>query len=246
MLVGNGWDIDFFDLVIKDGNLIGCGVFDDKGLGMVVYYVLKILKDQGVYFNKKVCFIVGIDEEVDWIGMYCYFEVELVLIFGFLLDVEFLVINGEKGQVLMFLDLLGGNGDGDLLKFFDVGLCFNMVFWEVMVVVEVVDNEDLVICFMVFLDENLVIGFIEVEFDGVYIEVIGKVVYGMELEKGINVVIYLVIFLKQFWFGGFVKDFVVYVVDYLYLDIWMDKFNVVFSDLVMGEMMMNVGFLSFD
>lgn len=99
MFVGNGWDMDFFELIIKDGKMYVCGVFDDKGLGMVVYYGLKIVKEFGLKFNKKICFIVGIDEESNWIGMKCYFEVELVLILGFFLDVMFLLINGEKGNV---------------------------------------------------------------------------------------------------------------------------------------------------
>ena len=246
MPAGNGWDTDPFDPVIKDGNLIGRGASDDKGPGMAAYYALKTLKDQGVHFNKKVRFIVGTDEEADWTGMNRYFEVEPSPTFGFSPDAEFPVINGEKGQVSMLLDLPGGNGDGDLLKSFDAGLRFNMVPREATAVVEVADNEDLVTRFTAFLDENPVTGSIEVEPDGAHIEVIGKAAHGMEPEKGINAATYLATFLKQLQLGGFAKDFVAYVADYLHLDTRMDKFNAAFSDPVMGEMTMNAGLLSFD
>lgn len=246
MPAGNGWDTDPFDPVIKDGNLIGRGASDDKGPGMAAYYALKTLKDQGVHFNKKVRFIVGTDEEADWTGMNRYFEVEPSPTFGFSPDAEFPVINGEKGQVSMLLDLPGGNGDGDLLKSFDAGLRFNMVPREATAVVEVTDNEDLVTRFTAFLDENPVTGSIEVEPDGAHIEVIGKAAHGMEPEKGINAATYLATFLKQLQLGGNAQDFVAYVADYLHLDTRMDKFNAAFSDPVMGEMTMNAGLLSFD
>lgn len=111
---------------------------------------------------------------------------------------------------------------------------------------EVADNEDLVTRFTAFLDENPVTGSIEVEPDGAHIEVIGKAAHGMEPEKGINAATYLATFLKQLRLGGFAKDFVAYVADYLHLDTRMDKFNAAFSDPVMGEMTMNAGLLSFD
>lgn len=110
-----------------------------------------------------------------------------------------------------------------------------MVPREATAVVEVADNEDLVTRFTAFLDENPVTGSIEVEPDGAHIEVIGKAAHGMEPEKGINAATYLATFLKQLRLGGFAKDFVAYVADYLHLDTRMDKFNAAFSDPVMGK-----------
>lgn len=52
---------------------------------------------------KKIWFIFGIDEESEWIGIYYYMEKEEMLVFGFLLDVNFLIINGEKG--ILFFEL---------------------------------------------------------------------------------------------------------------------------------------------
>ena len=47
MPAGNGWESEPFDPIIKDGNLIGRGVSDDKGPGMAAYYAMKTLKDMG-------------------------------------------------------------------------------------------------------------------------------------------------------------------------------------------------------
>ncbi len=118
MPAGKGWDTDPFDPVIKDGNLYARGASDDKGPGMACYYALKYLKDQGVKFNKKVRFIVGTDEESNWTGMHRYFEVEPAPTMGFSPDAEFPVINGEKGQFSLLLDVPAGHRGKAQLKSF--------------------------------------------------------------------------------------------------------------------------------
>lgn len=134
VFVGDGWDIDFYELVIKDGKIFVCGLSDDKGLSMVVYYVMKIIKEFDLKLLKKVCFVVGSDEESGWGDMVYYFEYEEELDFGFLLDVEFLIINGEKGNVFLVLWFKGDNVGDYVLKFFVFGFCENMVLGIVIVV----------------------------------------------------------------------------------------------------------------
>lgn len=73
VFVGDGWEIDFYELVIKDGKIYVCGVSDDKGLSMAVYYVMKIIKELGLFVFKKICFVVGSDEESGWGDMDYYF-----------------------------------------------------------------------------------------------------------------------------------------------------------------------------
>lgn len=245
MPAGNGWETDPFDPVIKDGNLIGRGVSDDKGPGMAVYYALKTLKDLGVKFNQKVRFIVGTDEESNWTGMHRYFEVEPAPTYGFSPDAEFPVINGEKGQVSLLLDLPGGNGDNDLLQSFKAGLRFNMVPREADAVVTVSDNEALAAAYTAFLDNNPVTGEFSVTPDGAHLHLIGKAAHAMEPEKGVNAATYLATFLKQLNLGGAAQDFVTFTADYLHLDTRMDKFNAAYTDPVMGDLTMNAGLLSF-
>lgn len=45
VLFGDGWMSDLFLVDIRDGWIYVRGVIDDKGLIMVVFYVLKIVKD---------------------------------------------------------------------------------------------------------------------------------------------------------------------------------------------------------
>lgn len=246
MPAGNGWETDPFNPVIKNGNLIGRGASDDKGPGMAAYYALKTLKDMGVKFNQKVRFIVGTDEESNWTGMHRYFEVEPAPTYGFSPDAEFPVINGEKGQVSLLLDLPGGNGDDDLLQSFKAGLRFNMVPREADAVVSVADNEALAAAYTAFLDNNPVTGEFSVTPEGARLHMIGKAAHAMEPEKGVNAATYLATFLTQLNLGGAAKDFVTFIADYLHLDTRMDKFNAAYTDPVMGDLTMNAGLLAFD
>lgn len=248
MPAGNGWDSDPFDPVIKDGNFIGRGASDDKGPGLACYYALKTLKDMGTKFDKKIRFIVGTDEESNWTGMHRYFEVEPAPTLGFSPDAEFPVINGEKGQVSMKMDIEGGNGndDGDVLKSFKAGLRFNMVPREAEAVVEVEDNEQVAAMYTDFLDQNPVTGELFTDKDGLHLQMIGKAAHGMEPEKGINAGTYLVKFLQELHLEGNAKHYVDFIVSYLHEDTRAHHLGINFTDDVMGEMTMNVGLLSFD
>lgn len=246
MPAGKGWDTDPFDPVIKDGNLYARGASDDKGPGMACYYALKYLKDQGVKFNKKVRFIVGTDEESNWTGMHRYFEVEPAPTFGFSPDAEFPVINGEKGQVSLLLDVPAGNEGQFKLISFESGLRFNMVPREAVAKIETPDNAKVMNDFKQFIDENPVTGEIEEVADGLQVTVIGKAAHGMEPEKGINAGTYLAVFLNQYDFAGGAGSFVQFLTEYLHLDTRMDKFNGAYTDEVMGELTMNAGILNYD
>lgn len=103
VFVGDGWDSNLFELVVIEDVIIVRGIFDDKGLIIVVYYVIKILEDMNVDWKKCIYMIIGMDEEFDWKCMDCYFKIEEMLILGFVLDVEFLCIYGEKGIIIFDL-----------------------------------------------------------------------------------------------------------------------------------------------
>lgn len=246
MPAGKGWDTDPFDPVIKNGNLYARGASDDKGPGMACYYALKYLKDQGVKFNKKVRFIVGTDEESNWTGMHRYFEVEPAPTLGFSPDAEFPVINGEKGQFSLLLDVPAGN-DGEVqLKNFQSGLRFNMVPREAVAEITTPDQDKVISDFEKFITENPVTGNVEKNADYLKITVIGKAAHGMEPEKGINAGTYLALFLSQYDFGGGAASFIKFLAEYLHLDTRMKKFNGEFTDDVMGELTMNAGILNYD
>ena len=246
MPAGKGWDSDPFDPVIKDGNLIARGASDDKGPGMACYYALKTLKEMGTKFNKKIRFIVGTDEESNWTGMHHYFATEPAPTMGFSPDAEFPLINGEKGQVSILLDMDANNDGNDQLKSFNAGLRFNMVPREAEAVVAVNDVQDTQKKFSAFLAANPVEGQLSKEADGLHLQLIGKAAHGMEPEKGINAGTYLALFLTQLQLGGNAKSFVDFIAKYLHDDTRGHHLNVACTDDVMGEMTMNVGLLSFE
>lgn len=105
VLSGDGWMSDLFLVDICNGWIYVRGVIDDKGLMMVVFYVLKIVKDMNLLLFKCVRIIIGIDEESDWRCVEYYFKYEEMLMLGFVFDVDFLIINVEKGiiDILLFI-----------------------------------------------------------------------------------------------------------------------------------------------
>ena len=68
------WDTPPFTPVIKDGKLFARGALDDKGPTLMAYYAVKILKDLGYHFNRRIRLIYGTDEENNWQGVAHYFK----------------------------------------------------------------------------------------------------------------------------------------------------------------------------
>ena len=92
-----GWETDPFELVQRDGLLIGRGTQDDKGPSMAALYAVKALVDAGVEFDGRIRFIFGTDEETLWRCLDKYNEKEEAITMGFAPDAEFPLIYAEKG-----------------------------------------------------------------------------------------------------------------------------------------------------
>lgn len=125
---GNGWETDPFDPVIKDGRIYARGSSDDKGPGMAAYYAIKMIKEMNLPISKRIRFIIGTDEESGWQCMDHYLAVEETPDFGFSPDANFPIINGEKGNVSLYVNTKGTTtgGKNELISF-DAGLRENMV-----------------------------------------------------------------------------------------------------------------------
>ena len=91
------WDTPPFEPTIKDGYIIARGIQDDKGPTMAAYYAMKILKDEGYDFKKRLRLIIGTDEESEWECTKAYFKHEKMPDAGFAPDAAFPLIHGEKG-----------------------------------------------------------------------------------------------------------------------------------------------------
>lgn len=92
-----GWETDPFEMVERDGVLIGRGTQDDKGPTMAALYAVKALVDAGVEFDGRIRFIFGTDEETLWRCLDKYNEKEEAITMGFAPDAEFPLIYAEKG-----------------------------------------------------------------------------------------------------------------------------------------------------
>lgn len=94
---GSGWDADPYTVRVRDGWLLGRGVADDKGPGILCLYALSYLKRSGIPLKYPVRALLGTNEEthmhdVDYYA--AHFEQPA---FCFTPDAEFPVCNGEKG-----------------------------------------------------------------------------------------------------------------------------------------------------
>jgi succinyl-diaminopimelate desuccinylase len=94
---GNGWDADPYTVRQRDGWLLGRGVADDKGPGILCLYALKYLKDSGLTLRYPVRALFGTNEETNMGDIDYYEKHEPMPVFCFTPDAEFPVCNGEKG-----------------------------------------------------------------------------------------------------------------------------------------------------
>ena len=97
------WDSNPFELVEKDGFLVGRGSSDDKGPTLAAMYALKTLLNEGKELNQRVRFIFGTDEESLWRCMNAYVEKEELPTKGFTPDSGFPLIYAEKGLIEFML-----------------------------------------------------------------------------------------------------------------------------------------------
>ena len=98
---GNGWDSDPFDMIEKEGWLIGRGVSDDKGPALLTLYMAKFFKEYcdqtGETLPYTLRVLLGCSEETGMTDVDYYLERNPMPAFCFTPDAEFPVGYGEKG-----------------------------------------------------------------------------------------------------------------------------------------------------
>ncbi len=94
---GNGWDSDPFEMIERDGYVIGRGTMDDKGPLVLTLYLAKFLKELGEDFPLSFRAIVGCDEETGMSDVEYYLEHHPEPVFCYTPDSNFPAIHGEKG-----------------------------------------------------------------------------------------------------------------------------------------------------
>ena len=95
---GKGWTTDPFRMVIKDGNMYGRGVIDDKGSAIAALYGLRIIRDLGIPLKRGLRLVVGCNEELGSRCMEYYVAHRQPPTLGFTPDASYPLIHGEKGS----------------------------------------------------------------------------------------------------------------------------------------------------
>ena len=104
---GAGWDTPPFQMLVKNGEIYGRGVIDDKGPMVCCIYAMKYIKDNELLpKNCKIKMIIGTDEEENWISIKEYLKRKPVLPdISIVPDASFPVVYCEKGLVNFSMDI---------------------------------------------------------------------------------------------------------------------------------------------
>lgn len=250
---GSGWATHPFEPQIINQRIYARGSSDDKGPTVAAYFAIKLLRELGIEFNKRIHLIIGTDEESGWQCMEHYFQHAPMPDLGFSPDATFPIINGEKGNVSALFDFkLGEQTEGELeLIQFKSGLRPNMVPQDATVIIEVLQDDlinQLTSAFESYLqDNNQLSGDYTVNDSKLTINLSGKAAHGSTPEKGVNAGTHLAKFLENYSFNTkAAQDFIQLLAKELYLGFDGQKLSVDQTHEVMGDVSMNVGIISYD
>lgn len=246
---GSGWDCDPFHALIKDNRLYGRGASDDKGPGIAAYYAMKIVRDLDLKLSKKVRFIIGTDEESDWQCMDHYFSLNPQPLYGFSPDANFPIINGEKGNVSVYLSQ-AANSDlsGRRLISFQSGLRENMVPQDAEAHLSVLEGDEwgqMSEKYEYYLREEGLDGQVEKVGEEWVFHLVGKASHGAQPEKGKNAGTYLANYLAQVDIQANGKKYLTFIKDYLHDDPFAEKTKLNKHDEVMGDLTSNIGIMNY-
>lgn len=234
---GDGWNTNPFKPVIKDGKLFGRGVSDDKGPSIAAYYGMKIIKELGLPITKKIRFIVGTDEESEWLDIKRYQEVEEMPEIGFSPDANFPIINGEKGIATYTLTMELFNDTEELLTF-SAGLRSNMVPGEAEAKLSIVDESrasQMIKAFGIYLGKHSLSGKSSYTNETLQFTLKGRSAHAQTPQDGINAATHLATFLAAQGLAGSGAIYVE-IISSLHEDYYGENLGVSYVDDVMGSL----------
>lgn len=122
---GNGWDgCAPFDMIRREGWILGRGVADDKGPAMLTLYAAKFFKERGEKLPYTLRILLGANEETGMGDLDYYLAHYEQPAFCFTPDAEFPVCYGEKG--IFGGELTTGAISGNIVEF-SGGVAHNVV-----------------------------------------------------------------------------------------------------------------------
>ena len=97
--VGNDWDYEPFEPVLKGNFIIGRGAQDNKGPAIGILYMMQCLRELGIELKHELCLFVGCDEERGMTDIKYYTDRYPVPALSMIADSGFPVCYGEKGII---------------------------------------------------------------------------------------------------------------------------------------------------
>lgn len=234
---GDGWNTDPFKMLIKDGKIIGRGSADDKGPALAAYYGMLLLKEAGFTPKKKIDFIVGTNEETNWVGIDYYLKHEPTPDQVFSPDAEYPIINGEQGIYTLILNFKDDNQTGNAkLEKFTAGIAENVTPQKAYAIISGNDLVNIKKQFTKFLVDNDLEGKFEINGDQAKIELTGQGAHASAPQVGRNAATFLGKFLNQFDFAGRDKNYLNFLADVEHEDFKGEKLGVAHHDDLMGDL----------
>ncbi|WP_203361440.1 dipeptidase PepV [Bacillus sp. REN10] len=200
---GDDWTMDPFGGEIRDGKIFGRGAIDDKGPTMAAYYAMKMVKELGESFNKRVRMIIGTDEESDWRCVDRYFATEEMPAIGFAPDADFPIIFAEKGiadfdMVFSPVPVAAKPSVDVIVHSFESGRRYNMVPDYAKAIVTVNGGQtELLQSYTDFAKDNGLEGQYYIDGGLLVLEMKGVSAHGMEPDLGKSAGLYLAQFLAN-------------------------------------------------
>lgn len=244
---GDGWKTDPFKMVIKDGKIYGRGSADDKGPSLAAYYGMLILKEAGYEPKKKIDFVLGTNEETDWVGIDYYLKHEPTPEEVFSPDAEFPIINGEQGIYTLKLAIKGepGNGRVKLLNF-KAGIAANVTPQTATATISADYLDRIQKDFNNFLDEKGLSGEFKINGDTAVITLTGVGAHASTPEVGKNAATFLGSFLDRFDFAGRDKTYLNFIAKVEHEDFKGEKLGIAHEDELMGTLSSAPSIFSYD
>ncbi|WP_018664030.1 dipeptidase PepV [Heyndrickxia acidiproducens] len=247
---GDGWSVDPYSGIVKDGKIYARGSSDDKGPTMAAYYGMKIVKELGLPLNKKVRLIVGTDEESDWRCMDYYFKHEEMPAIGFSPDADFPIIYAEKGiadfDIIQAPQTTAGNeaAKADVLSF-QSGRRYNMVpdFAQASLCIHGEQTEFLQ-KFHDFQKETGLNGQDYVDNGELVLKLEGVSAHAAEPDNGKSAGLYLAKFLAQFDLDASARKFIG-ILNQFYGKSRGEYFGIQYQDEISGDLTINAGIMSY-
>ncbi|MGI6173340.1 MAG: dipeptidase PepV [Christensenellales bacterium] len=249
---GDGWTVDPFSGVIRDGKLYGRGTTDNKGPAVAALYAMKAVREAGIELKDAVKLIVGCDEETGMTDMRHYAQHEKLPDYGFSPDADYPLINIEKGGLGLLLSCVTGGEDGAEIPIYELyaGERCNVVPGSAYAIVgtEKVSLQELrervrALCAE---DERLKIAVSEAGNCRAKIEATGVSAHASLPHLGVNAAGMLLIALKKLSAGGGSREAIALLADKIGFEGDGKSLGIAISDEESGALTCNLGILRYD